>query len=210
MLGGSQLANCFGAQHVAQMQSVFAHVYERVFQGEGITSYLRKQIRQRFPSFTDEVLDAFIFLPIELGGLGVRNPFITLGQLRKISGDPGMVMTAFFKAEAAAYAIAQKAFQQTFQEYIQRREYTSKELLEAYKTLLKRPRPDRVQISNEVEEMLGGKEIVESYSSYDLLLLEIYKDDLIQKFGGLRIVESNLLPIGMLKLAKKQRIKWKV
>ncbi|KAL8719983.1 MAG: hypothetical protein Q9225_003100 [Loekoesia sp. 1 TL-2023] len=210
MLGGNQLANCFGAQHVVQMQSVFAHVYERVFQGRGITSHLRKQIRQRFPSFTDDVLDAFIFLPIELGGLGVRNPFINLGQLRKISKDPETVMTAFLKAEVAAYATAQKASRQPFQEYIQRREYASKELLEAYETLLKRPEPNKVHISNEVKEMLGGKEAVKSYSSYDLWLLEIYKEDLIQKFGGLRIVESKLLPIGMVKLARKQRIKWKV
>ncbi|KAL8835405.1 MAG: hypothetical protein Q9170_003333 [Blastenia crenularia] len=228
MLGGNQLANCFGAQHVTEMQSLFARVYIEVFRGVFLTGRIQKMIKDRFPSFTDKVLEPFIFLPVELGGLGVQNPFIVLGQLRKIAEDPELVMTNFFKAETAAYAKSKAAFEKraavvstggdparveaflSFPEYIQGREKTSLELLKAYRTLLKRTTPERPQVSDQVMQMIGGAQAVEGYSSYILWNLEIYKDELVRNFGGLRIVDRRLLPMGMVKMARRQRIKWTV
>lgn len=228
MLGGQQPANCFGAQHITAMKAMFLHVYKRVFQEGNLTSHVRNQIKQRFPSFTGSVLDAFIFLPVELGGLGAQNPFVNLAQLHgQMPKDPRNIMITFLNVERMVYRDAKMSFQQghtrvsvdnkyqatgdflQFAEYIRRREEASPELLEAYNILLKQPKPGKVQISDEVRAMLGRGEDLKSYSPDKLYLLELYKDELVQNFGGLRIVEKKLLPTGMVRLARKQRIKWK-
>ncbi|KAL8787434.1 MAG: hypothetical protein Q9213_002211 [Squamulea squamosa] len=62
MLGGGRPSSCFGAQHVAQMQQCFATVHEKVFLGEtNVANHLRNEIKRRFPSFSADVLDSFIF-----------------------------------------------------------------------------------------------------------------------------------------------------
>ncbi|KAI4140256.1 MAG: hypothetical protein L6R39_005874 [Caloplaca ligustica] len=230
MVGGAQPANCFGAQHIAKVQSMFSYVCARVFRDEAnVTNHLRKRIKERFPWFTHSLVDAFMFLPIEFGGLGVQNPFVSLALLNgRFAGDPESPMTDFFKAESTAYATAQASYERacaillrnpeqrpleaflSLSEYTGRREHTSRELLEAYQTLLKRPGPDRLRLSKEIVAMLGGTQAVENYSRYNLWLLEQYRQELVENFGGLRIIDTKLLPMGTIKLARKQRIKWRV
>ncbi|KAI4207040.1 MAG: hypothetical protein LQ346_000758 [Caloplaca aetnensis] len=230
MLGGKNPANCFGAQHVRDMEKLFLHVYQRVFQGQSnLTSHLRKQIKKCFPSFTSTALDAFIFLPIELGGLGAQNPFVILTQLHgQISDTPETAMTMFSQAETKAYNTGKASFERrhlkvladntvgptepflSWSDYTRPREETSWELLRTYQTMLRRPKPHEIQVSEEVRSMLGGMEAMESFSPYTLWLFELYEKEFIENFGGLRIIDAKLLPMGMIKLARKQRIKWRV
>ncbi|CAL8574737.1 hypothetical protein XPA_000690 [Xanthoria parietina] len=95
-----------------------------------------------------------------------------------------------------------------FKELVRAREQLSHDLLKAYKALLDRPKPVKVVTSDEVEAVLGGSQGLEG--SYDLCLLELYKDGLVANFGGLNIVETKLLPMGMVAMARKERIKWNV
>ncbi|KAL8787435.1 MAG: hypothetical protein Q9213_002212 [Squamulea squamosa] len=136
-------------------------------------------------------------------------------------------MDTFHQAEASAYGRARAMYEQgqatrlaqsnykppkqgffSFAEYTRAREQLSHELLKAYQSLLHRPEPSDVQLSDEVEVVLGGPQGLKG--PYNLWLLELYKDELIRHFGGLNIVETKLLPMGMVKMARKQRIKWMV
>ncbi|KAL8751791.1 MAG: hypothetical protein Q9184_005949 [Pyrenodesmia sp. 2 TL-2023] len=230
MLGGKQPANCFGAKHIKEMETVFLHVYNRVFQEErNVASHIRKHINKRFPSFRSTVVDAFIFLPIELGGLGAQNPFVILTQLQgQILADPETAMTTFFQAETFLYNTAKTSFERrhrklladntmrptepflSLSDYTRPREETSRELLRTYQTMLLRPKPHEIQVSEVVRSMLGGTQAMKSFSPYTLWLFELYEKELIENFGGLRIIDTKLLPMGMIKLARKQRIKWRV
>lgn len=99
MLGGNPPANCFGTQHVTKMHSAFKRLYDKVFQSDGsLGNYLRKQIKDRFGF--DNVQEAFIFLPVNLGGLGVQNPFTKLAERDGgVVERPELIMTNFFKEE---------------------------------------------------------------------------------------------------------------
>ena len=229
MLGGERPASCFGAQHIALMQQCFARMHQKVFQDEAnVANYLRKEIKRRFPSFSADVLDSFIFLPVAVGGLDVKNPFVTLTQLEgRLPANPEVFMHSFIQAERNSYEKSKTLYEQgrtvglaqsrytphrpgffPFKELVRAREQLSHDLLKAYKALLDRPKPVKVVTSDEVEAVLGGSQGLEG--SYDLCLLELYKDGLVANFGGLNIVETKLLPMGMVAMARKERIKWNV
>ncbi|KAF2099589.1 hypothetical protein NA57DRAFT_75089 [Rhizodiscina lignyota] len=76
-----QPARCFGKEHVKMVIETFEYIQRRLFdsdQGSGanVTEYLRKVIRERFD--VTDLPDGFFYLPIELGGLELRSPFIPL------------------------------------------------------------------------------------------------------------------------------------
>ena len=229
MLGGERPASCFGAQHIALMQQCFARMHQKVFQDEAnVANYIRKEIKRRFPSFSADVLDSFIFLPIAVGGLDVKNPFVTLTQLEgRLPANPEVFMHSFIQAERNSYQKAKALYEQgrtvglaqsrytprrpgffSFQEFVRAREQLSHDLFKAYQALLDRPKPVEVVLSDDVEAVLGGPQGLEG--SYDLCLLELYKDELVANFGGLNIVETRLLPMGMVAMPRKERIKWNV
>ena len=74
-----------------------------------MTEHLQKTIEKRFSIVN--VPDAFLYFPEELGGLGVRNPFISFLVVREqLLKDPKARMTEFFKQEREAYKTAKRTF----------------------------------------------------------------------------------------------------
>src|SRR2546430_1507881 len=75
-------ANCFGQAHVDAILETHAKMQRELFDSyEGsITQYLREQISRRFE--VEDIPDSFFFLPEELGGLGLQNPFIPFFVLK--------------------------------------------------------------------------------------------------------------------------------
>ena len=109
-------ANCFGLAHVDSILETHKRMQRRLFNGEGsngssVTDHLKRMISSRF-GVTD-VPDAFIFLPEQLGGLGVRNPFISSFLVRdRVYKNPSDRMTKFLKQEKEAYENAKQAFEE--------------------------------------------------------------------------------------------------
>ena len=76
-----QPARCFGKEHVQMQIETFEHIQRKLFGGDkggdaNVTDYLREVIKERF-GVTD-LPNGFFYLPIELGGLELRSPFIPL------------------------------------------------------------------------------------------------------------------------------------
>jgi hypothetical protein len=100
-------ANCFGKPHVNSILETHKRLQEFLFNnendtGNNVTVHLKNLIKQRF-GITD-VPDAFIYLPEQLGGLGVTNPFLPLFLVREqLFADPGARMTKFLEDEKRAY-----------------------------------------------------------------------------------------------------------
>ncbi|KAL8673682.1 MAG: hypothetical protein Q9168_001897 [Polycauliona sp. 1 TL-2023] len=229
MLGGEQPSDSFGAQHVALMQKFFLTVNERVFKDDtSLANKIRKEIKHRFPSFDAAILDSFIFLPEAVGGLEVINPFLTITQLEgQLIANPEVIMDDFIQAESNTFQRAKKAFEQgqtlglpqkkntsprtsflPFNEFIRPRDQLSRDFFKAYEALLRRPKSNRVPISGEVEAVLN--ESRGSKGLHSQWLLEQYKDEMKEYFGGFNIVETKLLPMGLVNMARKRRIKWNV
>ncbi|KAJ9656579.1 hypothetical protein H2201_008491 [Coniosporium apollinis] len=109
-----QPANCFGRQHVDSTLETHNRIQRTLFDGKdgkgrSVTDYLKGLISSRF-GVTD-VPDAFLFIPEQLGGLGLRNPFVSLFLVREqLFKNPEQHMQAFFVDEKKEYAAAKKAF----------------------------------------------------------------------------------------------------
>jgi hypothetical protein len=78
-----------------------------------VASYLRQKIRERFG--VSDISNGFIFLPEQLGGLGVRNPFVPMLVLRDNLSDGGDTMEIIQKwrqEERDEYSQAKKSFEE--------------------------------------------------------------------------------------------------
>ncbi|KAF1984096.1 hypothetical protein K402DRAFT_396031 [Aulographum hederae CBS 113979] len=184
-------ANCFGQIHVENILKAHQKIQKDLFgdvPGGSVTSYLRLLIKERI-GFAD-VPDCFFHMPEELGGLGLRNPFVSFIAVRQwIIKNPDKVMTDFLLKERSIYEKAKKQFDalteherrrrykaiydddlhtapssardfMSFAEFTKHREVHSPELREAYETLMRVPDGVGLASSRKVASALAGMEEV--------------------------------------------------
>ncbi|KAK8041295.1 hypothetical protein PG994_014302 [Apiospora phragmitis] len=119
-------AFCFGTKHIDSVLETYQRMQASLFSASdghdsgnseaaepgNVVQYLKAKMKERF-GFTD-IPNAFIFLPSQLGGLGVRNPIVSLQMFREDLSDnyesPQAVIKKWLAAEEEQYAVARKAF----------------------------------------------------------------------------------------------------
>ncbi|KAJ9144062.1 reverse transcriptase protein [Pleurostoma richardsiae] len=106
-------ANCFGRDHVDKMLATHEHIQREVFRGSAnapsVADHLKKTIERRFGG--TGVPDGFLFFPVELGGLELQSPFITLLQIRdSVLESPEDLFDKLGESERAAYELAKRRF----------------------------------------------------------------------------------------------------
>ncbi|PWY96762.1 hypothetical protein BO94DRAFT_530123 [Aspergillus sclerotioniger CBS 115572] len=110
-----QPAYCFGEPHVRAILTTYRKIQETIFGnpetgGTSIPEHLRTMITSRFGAIN--IPDAFFFFPEELGGLGLRNPFVSVFLVQNIMSDPPRKRTEQFLAEERiSYAERKKEFE---------------------------------------------------------------------------------------------------
>jgi hypothetical protein len=120
-------ANCFGRAHVDEILATHRRIQQEVFSssassslfaGEeppaepitGVVDYVKHLLRSRFG--VSDIPDAYLFFPVELGGLDLRSPFISVLPVREaVISDPDTVLDKFFEAERDDYARKKSAFE---------------------------------------------------------------------------------------------------
>lgn len=235
---------------------------ERDGKSNSVTEYLQKTIKERFP--VAGVPDAFLYFPEDLGGLGVRNPFISFLVVREqLLKNPKSRMTDFLKVERNAYKAAKKKFDAmnerershrlesilgkldkssqftpisyfvdstqrqgpswtgptgteflTFDEFTQYRETSSEEMRAAYNALLVTPYKVDAQPSREVAGELSSLSARQPEVSWNRLgsdrkwLIQLYSKEAFERFGGLGIVNQELMPMGVMTSLRKRKVTW--
>lgn len=107
-------ANCFGGKHVDGILQTHQKMQRELFNdgqgtGKSVTDYLKTLIEDR--TGVADVPDSFVFISEELGGLGLRNPFISFLAIRDgVLEDPYQYMDQFKKDETKAYRMAKEKF----------------------------------------------------------------------------------------------------
>jgi hypothetical protein len=106
----------------------------------------------------------------------------------------------------------------SFEEFVKcREEYEGEgnDLRCLFDELMKRPSEEDIEVSAEVMTGLNGLSSIGGISgnwfgmtSYWKWIAQLYGPEMIAKFGGLRIVDAGLLPIGMITLLRSGRVKW--
>ncbi|KAL4899859.1 hypothetical protein BDW74DRAFT_188880 [Aspergillus multicolor] len=105
-------ANCFGQAHVDMMLQTHERIQREIFSSDStspnakgdqsVVTYLRETIQSRFGNTS--IPDGYFFLPIDLGGLELSSPFISLVGLRDaVTASPDSLMDDFFKKERDSY-----------------------------------------------------------------------------------------------------------
>ncbi|KAI0109690.1 hypothetical protein GGR51DRAFT_512491 [Nemania sp. FL0031] len=128
-------ANCFGRTHVDQILATHQRIQREVFAssptspspllaGEaapqepitGVVEYLKHVLRTRFS--VSDIPDAYLFFPMELGGLDLRSPFVSILPVREaVVEDPTTLIAAFLEAERDDYARNKLAFERGDRRY---------------------------------------------------------------------------------------------
>ncbi|KAI5921478.1 hypothetical protein F4810DRAFT_712513 [Camillea tinctor] len=276
-------ANCFGRDHVDQMLATHKRIQHEIFSPSSssddsslldpgtppvtnVVEYLKTLVHQRFG--VSDIPDAYLFFPMELGGLDLRSPFVSIMQVRgTVPADPSRtLLDAFFDAERDAYAARKAAFErgrqntttastttatgrlyypaqsvplhhqqwepetererETFMSFAEFARYREDlcysfdgELAQVYKNLLEQPREESVAgpgpgISAAIQGLDSASSNSGIHSPWGTMepywkwVAQLYGPEVIDRFGGLTIVEPGLLPMGMVTIFRDKRVTW--
>ena len=103
-----------------------------------------------------------------------------------------------------------------FNEYIRYREITDGSLLNTYNELLKTPAEHDVRPSQAVMHALDQlKEITPELAwnwiqpgSDQKWIIQLYSSSVLERFGGLTLVDRNLLPMGVMTMLRARKVVW--
>ncbi|KAJ5756079.1 reverse transcriptase [Penicillium manginii] len=111
-------AYCFGRPHIDAILSTYEKMHKTIFETAEkptqctVAGFLRQKIESRFGTL--DVPDAFFYLPEKLGGLGLRNPFISISLIRKqLNKTPTELVDDYLSEELSSYENAKMRFEKT-------------------------------------------------------------------------------------------------
>ena len=221
-------AVCLGRPHIDMALEAFEKIQTRLFatndlSSTSVTEHLRAKLAARFGA--EDMPDGFFYFPVETGGLGLQNPFIPLMVLRKFSpSDPTEHIERALELEKDDYNRVKKQYEDgtlkvsgkkpgtgefiSFEEYMRYLEETSKHLRIAYETLIHAPAADCITPASGASRITVGEPYRGFNGPYNQWLSQLYGSEIVRRFGGLSIGEKRLLPIGLIDMLKKEKIRW--
>ena len=227
-------ANALGRAHVDDCLSTLRRVnLELCPSTEGnVALYVKGMISERFAA--NQIPDGFLFFPMGVGGLELRNPMIRLqGMLETVPENPYSILEEALDEEQVEYRRLQDAFKRmgasdeqaladkptqfmSEQDFgLFRREYNGP-FFRAWKELQLPATMEDLELTTDVETLISklgkqqAKELLEHTTQpYWRNVLEIYGPEMADRYGGLLLIERGLLPIGMVELLRS-KIRWDV
>ncbi|KAF2737014.1 hypothetical protein EJ04DRAFT_510583 [Polyplosphaeria fusca] len=99
------LAEVFGKAHLDAVTGAYNRMHEIIFDGSNLTAHLIHLLTTRFPTLSSPpfALEPLLYLPTAYGGLGVKNPYITLNLARNLVKDPNAAIKCYLDSERAYY-----------------------------------------------------------------------------------------------------------
>jgi hypothetical protein len=227
-------ANCFGRQHNDMIIATFSHIQRTLFAESGtsnVTEYIRGVLKERF-GVSGTIPDGFLYFPVELGGIGLTNPFINaFATYQRSLRDPGERIDRAFEEEREAYEYAKERWDlgdvqrqkevfavdvgeepfMSFDEYTKFREDSSEPLRQAYTDLLDCPLDERLE-SNLVmlKALRESGAAARETSPYWMWIFHLYAGDLKHRFGGqgLQLGDRDMLPVGLVEVLQGEKVRW--
>lgn len=248
-------AFCFGIDHVERILDTYHQMQKTLFSGDdkgpesagGVVGHIKAMINKRFG--VSNVPDAFIYLPESFGGLGLRNPFIPLLEVRELleASPPEKTIERFFSRERGDYERLKNNFEVTpheqridllnkmltwtsydkksildlitvdemddffsYEEYTKYRETSSRPLRDMYVELCEVPGTRGPGLDTDVvgaiDTILKGSDDPKAREA--TWALQMYGNGLRRDYGGLRLVDEQYLPLGVLMAMRSKSVKW--
>lgn len=103
-----------------------------------------------------------------------------------------------------------------FNEYIRYREITDGSLLNTYNELLKTPAEHDVRPSQAVMQALDQLKKITPELAWNWFqlgsdqkwIIQLYSSSVLERFGGLNLVDRNLLPMGVMTMLRARKVVW--
>ncbi|KAI1322473.1 hypothetical protein F5Y16DRAFT_39672 [Xylariaceae sp. FL0255] len=271
-------AHCFGRAHVDQMLATHRRIQAEVFAESAsmasllagdvkpeepitnVVDYIKHLLRSRF-DVSERIPDAYLFFPVELGGLDLRSPFVSILPVREaVLSDPNKELDKFLEAERDEYGRKKTDFEtgivhrvmhdnfkpedpdkfMSLEEFTRYREDLGSGLVNNLAVVfgrlldvpnessspggIHRPSP---RLESALKALaLNSSSTALSHGALNQNMLrgihnewggmqpywrwvaQLYGPEAIDRFGGLRIVEPGLLPMGMVGIFREKRVTW--
>lgn len=107
------LAEVFGQTHLRALTDAYNRMHEIIFGDSNLTDHVKQLLRAHVrPTLSDPPfsLDPLLYLPAAYGGLGIKNPYVTLNLAREMNKDPSSAITKFLESERLHYEKAAYSF----------------------------------------------------------------------------------------------------
>ena len=223
-------AHCFGKAHEDSIIATFEHIQKQLFPSGSVNAHLKNTITERFGN--ESIPDGFLYFPIKLGGLDLRNPFIPHLCVHADSLDnPLDRLQKAYDEEQEAYETAKQRFDSaathktatgfrpekdpdtfmSFEEYTRFREEVSMQLASAYTDLQTGPKAQEVHLTSDVKTALStsGVQFGDGMQkAYDKWIMQLYGPEIIREYGALSLGDSELLPIGLVNMMRSEKFRW--
>jgi len=227
---GGRPAVCFGVSHVDDVIDTLARIQRGLFsdgeQAVSVVGHLRKLIAERFG--IADLPQGYFYFPMDGGGLEVHDPMIELFAVRdpieEVHEETPLTKTK--EEDENDYRILKEKWQTTtynqfrylpqvstefmpYEEYISARETRLTSWHAKYVVYLAVATPKNLIAAPVVEASLktAGHDW-NNLNYYQKWLVSMFGDELVQKFGGMEIVDPTLIPLVMVQLFKGSRMKW--
>lgn len=219
-------ANCLGRPHIDMVIEAFKKIQSNLFAEDSLTGgnvigYLRAKLSTRF-GVTD-IPDGFFLFPVELGGLGLINPLIPLFGVYEASlKDPMELVARAIEDEEANYERARKDWvdgklgknyhqEESFmslEEYTRYLEETSAPLSRAYEKLMDVPEQTFLEHTPEMVSAQRPLPTPLVRGSHDDWVIQLYGPEIVSRYGDLAMGDKRLLPIGLIDMLRKEKVRW--
>jgi hypothetical protein len=104
------LANVMGKGHLETVRNIYTHIFDTILDNRDLTSHVSDLLAKHLKPNVPIPIEAFIFLPQAYGGLGVKNPFITLSLASGLPEDVDATLKAYLDCEDTYYTQAAKNY----------------------------------------------------------------------------------------------------
>ncbi|KAF9886338.1 hypothetical protein FE257_011597 [Aspergillus nanangensis] len=223
-------AMCFGRSHIDMAISTLSRIERSLFPDSpsGVTGHLRNMVADRFD--VQDLPEAFFYFPVELGGLELLNPYVSLLLIRENikQSSHGRLQKAFIK-DLEDYDAAKERFHKyygssqtfmTMEEFTKHAEEYSWNLLNAYRDLTRKPEEVSINQTPALQRYqtllsVGDSGSCSSISGdwdamtpYWRWIAEVYQGEMVKRYGSLAAVSREFMPLGVIKTLKEGKFRW--
>lgn len=210
----AQPSHCFGRTHADEVVATFGRIQREVFAetGGSVVRAIQAMVETRFG--INDVPAGWCFMPVAQGGLGVVDPIVDILTVRaNVKEKPEEEFQECMKEDENTYSVYKASWLggagegteldfMPWDEYVLGRETKSLDWGQAW-TYLQVVAPSRSIARSTV---LGNDWY--NRSDVEKWIVSLYADEIMEKFGDLKIVEPTLIPVGMLSALRSAKIAW--
>lgn len=218
-----------GKQHLDQIVTSLGMIYSGLFGSENGNPV--EKLKSRFEKLREaDIVDVWVYWPLERGGLGLVNPFIGTMSLREAYVDINdddhftklplkdkVTWEALVEEHERRYGkvvetrIVQPGYPAppklpTWEEYLAKRETELSHWYERYVQLLERPGPKVINVSDKYWTLDTPLPDAEIDRNYLMWLFAYYETQLVLHFGSVKFINSKLLPMSMIANIQKSKV----